>query len=82
VVAQPPHKAACRCGEATLVVPDETDDIAEQRVRLPFCRQGNDPRRGAPSTFGVSCPPFTSSRKANSVTVDRVHDRGSNTTIG
>jgi hypothetical protein len=32
--------------------------------------------------FGTSCPPFTSSRKANSVTVDRVHNKGSSTTMG
>jgi hypothetical protein len=37
---------------------------------------------GAPSTFGASCPPFTSSYRANSIAVDRVHGRGSSTTIG
>jgi hypothetical protein len=30
-------KAARRCGEATLVVPDEADNVAERRVRLPIC---------------------------------------------
>jgi hypothetical protein len=36
----------------------------------------------APSTFGARSSPFTSSFRANGVTVDRVQGRGSNTTIG
>jgi hypothetical protein len=76
VVAQPPHKAARRCGEATLVKLDEANDVAKRRVRLPVRRRRNDPRWGAPSTFAASCPPFTSSCRVNSVVVDRVHSRG------
>jgi hypothetical protein len=48
VVAQSPHEAARRCGEAMLVVPDEADDVAERWVRLPVHRQWNDPRWGRP----------------------------------
>jgi hypothetical protein len=36
---------------------------------------------GTPSTFGASSSPFTSSFRANGVTVNRVQGRGSNTTI-
>jgi hypothetical protein len=82
VVAQPLNKVACWCGEASLVKPDEANNVAKRQVGLPVRRRRNDPRRGCPSTFGVSCPPFTSSCRANSVAVDRVHGRGSSTTIG
>jgi hypothetical protein len=37
---------------------------------------------GAPSMFGASNPPFTSSFRENGVTVDQVQGRGSNTTMG
>jgi hypothetical protein len=37
---------------------------------------------GCPSTFGESWPPFTSSLRANLVTVERFHGSGSNTVIG
>jgi hypothetical protein len=46
VVAQPMHKAARRRGQARLVMPDEADDVAERRVRLPIHRWRNNPRRG------------------------------------
>jgi hypothetical protein len=36
---------------------------------------------GCPSTFGASWPPFTSSLKANRVTVERLHGSGSTTVI-
>jgi hypothetical protein len=36
---------------------------------------------GYPSTFGASWPLFTSSLKANLVTVERLHGSGSNTVI-
>jgi hypothetical protein len=35
VVAQPPHKAARRCGEAALVVPDEANDVNIRRGWAP-----------------------------------------------
>jgi hypothetical protein len=82
VVVQAPHEVARRCGEAALVQPDEADNIPVRRVGLPVRRRRDDPRRGAPFTFAASSPPFTSSFRANSVTVDRVQGRGSNTTIG
>jgi hypothetical protein len=37
---------------------------------------------GAPSTFGASSPPFTSSFKASGITNDEVQDRGSSTMMG
>jgi hypothetical protein len=40
VVAQPPHKAAHRRGEATLVMPDEANDVVVRRVGLPVRRRG------------------------------------------
>jgi hypothetical protein len=36
MVAQPPHEAARRGGEAALVQPDEVDDIAVGSVGLPI----------------------------------------------
>jgi hypothetical protein len=36
---------------------------------------------GCPSTFGASWPPFTSSLKANLVTVEQLHGSGSSTLI-
>jgi hypothetical protein len=82
VVAQSTHKAARRHGEAALVMPDETDDAAVRRVGLPIRHRWNDPRRGYPSTFGASWPPFTSSFRVNCVTIDRFHGSGGSTWIG
>jgi hypothetical protein len=82
VVAQPPHEVARRRGKAALMVPDEDGDVAVRRVGLPVRYRRNDLRRGAPSTFGASCPPLTSSCRANGVTVERGQDVGSSTTIG
>jgi hypothetical protein len=46
------------------VQPDEADDVPVRRVGLPVQRRRNDPCRGAPSTFGASSPPLTSSCRA------------------
>jgi hypothetical protein len=81
VVAQPAHEAARRRREAMLVVADKADDVAERRVGPPVRRRRDDPRRGCPSTFGASWLPFTSSLKANRVTVERFHGSGSTTMI-
>jgi hypothetical protein len=48
VVAKQPHGAARRQEEASLVKPDEADDITIQRVGLPVRRRQNDLRRGCP----------------------------------
>jgi hypothetical protein len=62
-------------------VADEADDVAKRRVGLPVHRRRDDPRWGCPSTFSVNWPPFTSSLKANLITVERLHGSGSTTVI-
>jgi hypothetical protein len=48
VVAQSSHEAARRRGEATLVQPDEVDNIPVQRIGLSVRRQRDCPDWGCP----------------------------------
>jgi hypothetical protein len=82
VVAQPPHEAARRGGEAAFVQPDEAHDVAVGGLGS-LSDAGETIHIGYMSSpTGANNPPFTNSFNANGVTVDRDHGRGSSTRIG
>jgi hypothetical protein len=70
MLAQPLHEAAHRGGEATLVQPDEVDDVAVRRLGSLSDTGGTIHVGYMPSPAGANRLPFTSSFSVNGVAID------------
>jgi hypothetical protein len=61
---------------------DEADNVPYGRLGSRSDADATIHTGGAPSTFGASSPPLTSSFRAKGITDEQGQDKGSNTTIG